>query len=169
MYSFRPTCRFDCAQIRVQLFLPIFFGASSVLALKCFLPRTSYAILQLLLDSGIDAACTSTPTSDIMAESVALLAASQISRLKRAALNNSPRRRRANFTLSPYALRQSRRRRPGSRFQSNLLSVKKRDGVGRGVGWWWAAREQKDGGDNLCDWRQRRRRVTEGGRKAPHV
>lgn len=63
-----------------------------------------------------------------MAESAALLAAPQISRFKRAALNNSPRRRRANFTLSPYALRQSRRRYPGSRFQSNLLSVNGTEG-----------------------------------------
>lgn len=115
--------------------LIFFFVASSVFALKCFLPRTSNTILQSLLDSNRRGAHTLTPTSDIMAQSVALLAASQISRLKRAALNNSPRRRRANFTLSPYALRQSRRRHPGSRLQSNLLSVKKKKGERDGRGW----------------------------------
>lgn len=68
--------------------------------------------------------------SDIMAESVALLVASQISRLKRVSLNNSLRRRRTNFTHGPYAPRQSRHRYPGSGFQSNLLSI---NGTGGGV------------------------------------
>lgn len=122
LYSFESNCRFDCD---VPLNSFDFFWL-----LVFQLLNVSYRGHQMRFCSccwtRIDAACTLTPTSDIMAESVALLAASQISRLKRAALNNSPRRRRANFTLSPYALRQSRRRHPGSRFQSNLLSVKKK-------------------------------------------